>query len=58
MNWRKWQEATTEIVISYQSPYSKGELIIDSNYYSMDHKKIMNKLKDCEIISMVERKKL
>ena len=57
MNWKKWKEANTEIVIEYRSSYSKGTMIIDTNYFSMDHKKIMKKLKDVEIISMVERRK-
>ena len=49
--------SNTEIVIEYRTPYSKGTMIIDTNFYTKYHKNIMKKLKDCEIISMVERKK-
>lgn len=49
--------ATTEIVIQYKTPYSHGEVIYDTNFYTKYHKKIMKTLKDCEIISMIERRK-
>ena len=49
--------ATTEIVIEYKTPYSHGEVIYDTNFYTKYHKKIMKTLKDCDILSMVERKK-
>ena len=49
--------STTEIVIQYVSPYSKGEMIIDTNFFTKNSKVIMRKLKDCEITSMIERKK-
>ena len=47
----------SEIVIEYISPYSKGTMIIDVNYYNAFHKQIVKKLKDCEIISFIERTK-
>lgn len=46
-----------EIVIDYQTPYSKGTMIMDLNFYTKNHKVIMRKLKDCVITSMVERLK-
>ena len=46
-----------EIVIEYITPYSKGTMIMDLNFYSKYHKVIMRKLKDCEITSMIERRK-
>ena len=49
--------STTEIVIQYVSPYSKGEMIIDTNFFTKNSKVIMRKLKGCEITSMCERKK-
>ena len=49
--------STTEIVINYISPYSKGTMIVDTNFFTKNHKLIMKKLKDCEITSMCERKK-
>ena len=49
--------STTEIVIQYVSPYSKGTMIVDTNFFTKNHKLIMKKLKDCEITSMIERKK-
>lgn len=49
--------SNSEIVIEYQTPYSKGTMIIDTNFYTKYHKVIMRKFKDCEITSMVERLK-
>lgn len=49
--------ATTEIVIEYKTLYSHGTVIYDTNFYTKYHKKIMKTLKDCEIISMIERRK-
>ena len=46
-----------EIVIEYQTPYSKGTMIMDLNLYTKYHKVIMRKLKDATITSMVERLK-
>lgn len=46
-----------EIVIEYQTPYSKGTMIMDLNFYTKYHKVIMRKLKDATITSMVERLK-
>ena len=34
-----------EIVIEYQTPYSKGTMIMDLNFYTKYHKVIMRKLK-------------
>lgn len=49
--------ATTEIVIEYKTNYSHGTAIYDTNFYTKYHKKIMKTLKDCEILSMIERRK-
>ena len=49
--------SNNEIVIEYQTPYSKGTMIMDLNFYTKYHKKIMKALKDCDILSMVERNK-
>ena len=57
MRKNKWNPSTSEIVIEYRSSYSKGTVIYDTNFFSYYHKKIMKSLKDCEIISMVERSK-
>ena len=46
-----------ELVIEYQSPYSKGTIIVDSNFYTKNIKKFERKLKDCVILSMTEREK-
>lgn len=46
-----------ELVITYQSPYSKGTLIVDTNFYNKNINKFNKKFKDCEIISMIEREK-
>ena len=46
-----------ELVIEYQSPYSKGTIIVDSNFYTKNIKKFERKLKDCVILSMSEREK-
>lgn len=54
---KKSNESQYEIVIEYQSPYSKGTMIIDSNFYTKHNKKIQKALKDCEVLSMIERKK-
>ena len=50
-------ESTTEVEIQYETPYSKGVMIIDTNFYQKNHKKIMKKLKDCNITTMIERRK-
>lgn len=47
----------TEIIITYQSPYSKGTMIMDLNFFNKYHNKIMKSLKDCDILSMIERRK-
>ena len=44
-------------VIEYQSPYSKGTMIVDSNFYQKNIKKFERKMKDCVILSMTEREK-
>jgi len=49
--------SNTEIVIEYQSAYSKGTMIMDTNFYNKYNKVIMRKLKDCIILSMIERNK-
>ena len=49
--------ATTEIVIEYKTTYSKGIVTYDTNFYTKYHKKIMKAFKDCEILSMIERRK-
>lgn len=54
---KQFNESQYEIVIEYQSPYSKGTMIIDSNFYSKNNKKIQKVLKDCEVLSMIERRK-
>lgn len=46
-----------ELVIEYQSPYSKGTIIVDSNFYTKNIKKFERKMKDCIILSMTEREK-
>ena len=46
-----------EIVITYQSPYSKGQIIVDSKFYEKYIKKFERKMKDCVILSMIEREK-
>ena len=49
--------AKTELVIEYQSGYSKGTIIVDTNYYNKYSKLFERKMKDCIITSMVEREK-
>ena len=46
-----------ELVIEYQSPYSKGTIIVDTNFYQKNIKKFERKMKDCIILSMTEREK-
>ena len=46
-----------ELVIEYQSPYSKGTIIVDSNFYTKNIKKFERRMKDCVILSMTEREK-
>ena len=46
-----------ELVIEYQSPYSKGTIIVDSIFYTKNIKKFERKMKDCIILSMTEREK-
>lgn len=46
-----------ELVIEYQSAYSKGTMIVDTNFYQKNIKKFERKLKDCIILSMTERRK-
>lgn len=46
-----------ELVIDYQSPYSKGRVIVDVNFYQKNIKKFERKFKDCIILSMIEREK-
>ena len=46
-----------ELIITYQSAYSKGTMIVDSNYYAKYMKLFERKMKDCVILSMIERRK-
>ena len=53
----KFSFSRYELVITYQSPYSKGTMIVDTNFYQKNIKKFERKLKDCVILSMTEREK-
>ena len=44
-----------EYVIIYQSQYSRGTIIVDTDYYNNNIKEFNSKLKDCVILSMTER---
>ena len=46
-----------EYVINFISKYSKGEIIVDENYYICNSKKFKNLLKDCTITLMAVRRK-
>lgn len=46
-----------EYVINFVSRYSKGEIIIDENYYMYVAKKLKNLLKDCTVTLMAVRRK-
>lgn len=46
-----------EYVINFISKYSRGEIIIDENYYMYIHKKLDKLLKDCSITLMAVRRK-
>ena len=46
-----------ELVIDYQSAYSKGTMIVDTNFYQKNIKKFERKMKDCIILSKTEREK-
>ena len=54
---RNFAYSTSEYVIKYQSPSGSGELIIDCNYYDKVNKIIQRKLKGCQIIEWIQRKK-
>lgn len=46
-----------EYVINFISRYSKGEIIVDENYYICFNKKFKSLLKDCTITLMAVRRK-
>ena len=46
-----------EYVINFISKFSRGEIIIDENYYMMVHKKLEKLLKGCTITLMAVRRK-
>ena len=46
-----------ELVIEYQSPYSKGTMVVDSNFYEKNIKKFERRFKDCVILSLIQREK-
>ena len=53
----EWDTNKNVFVIEYQSPYSKGTIIVDTKYYQKNIKKFERKMKDCIILSMIEREK-
>ena len=53
----EWETNKNVFVIEYQSPYSKGTMIVDTKYYQKNIKKFERKMKDCIILSMIEREK-
>ena len=54
---KKVAESNKVYVIDYQSPYSHGQIIVDTNFYEKNINKFNRKLKDCEILSLIEREK-
>ena len=46
------------IEIKYQTISTHGTMILDSNFFNIENKKIMKNLKDVDIISMIERAKV
>lgn len=53
----KLKESNRVYIIDYQSPYSKGQIIVDTNFYEKNINKFNRMLKDCMILSLVEREK-
>lgn len=47
-----------EVEIKYQTLSTHGTMILDSNFFNIENKKIMKNLKDVDIISMIERNKV
>lgn len=53
----EWDTNKSVFVIEYQSPYSKGTIIVDTKFYQKHINKFERKMKDCVILSMIEREK-